>query len=53
MAGRGKDHVRFFASAGGTAVAALSGSFARVDSYLSDHCPVDSQLAQEVIDEYE
>ncbi|HEX5988693.1 MAG TPA: hypothetical protein VFY75_00580 [Solirubrobacterales bacterium] len=30
-----------------------SGSFARVDSYLNEHCPVDSELAQEVIAEYE
>lgn len=26
-----------------------SGSFTRVDTYLNEHCPVDSQLAQEVI----
>ncbi len=28
-----------------------SGSFSRVDSYLNEHCPVDSKLAQEIIDE--
>lgn len=26
-----------------------SGSFSRVDTYLNEHCPVDSQLAQEII----
>ena len=40
---------------GGSLIEGLtsSGSFARVDSYLNDHCPVDSELAQEVIAEYE
>jgi ADP-ribosylglycohydrolase len=28
-----------------------SGSFSRVDSYLQAHCPVDSELAQSIIDE--
>lgn len=28
-----------------------SGSFSRVNDYLQEHCPVDSELAQEVIDE--
>lgn len=28
-----------------------SGSFSRVDSYLQEHCPVDSELAQKIIDE--
>lgn len=28
-----------------------SGSFSRVDTYLDDHCPVDSKLAQEIIHE--
>lgn len=28
-----------------------SGSFARVDGYLAEHCPVDSELAQDIIDE--
>jgi hypothetical protein len=28
-----------------------SGSFSRVDSYLNEHCPVDSELAQEIIHE--
>lgn len=30
-----------------------SGSFARVDSYLNEHCPVDSELAREIIDDSE
>ena len=30
-----------------------SGSFARVDAYLAEHCPLDSELAREVIDESE
>jgi hypothetical protein len=30
-----------------------SGSFTRVDNYLNEHCPVDSKLAQEVINESE
>jgi len=40
---------------GGSLIEGLtsSGSFARVDSYLNEHCPVDSELAQEVIAEYE
>jgi hypothetical protein len=28
-----------------------SGSFARVDAYLDEHCPVDSEFAQEIISE--
>jgi hypothetical protein len=28
-----------------------SGSFSRIDSYLQEHCPVDSTLAQEIIHE--
>jgi hypothetical protein len=28
-----------------------SGSFSRVDSYLNEHCPLDSQLAQGIIGE--
>lgn len=28
-----------------------SGSFTRVGNYLQEHCPVDSELAQEIIDE--
>jgi hypothetical protein len=40
---------------GGSLIEGLtsSGSFARVDAYLNEHCPVDSELAREVIDEYE
>ena len=30
-----------------------SGSFARVDEYLAEHCPPDSELAREIIDDYE
>jgi hypothetical protein len=39
------------AAIGGSLAAGLtsSGSFSRVDSYLGEHCPVDSELAQEEI----
>lgn len=30
-----------------------SGSFTRVDNYLNEHCPVDSKLAQQIIEESE
>lgn len=30
-----------------------SGSFTRVDNYLNEHCPVDSTLAQHIIEESE
>lgn len=30
-----------------------SGSFTRVDNYLNEHCPVDSPLAQQIIEESE
>lgn len=38
---------------GSSVIAGLtsSGSFSRVDGYLQEHCPVDSELAQEIIDE--
>jgi hypothetical protein len=38
---------------GGGLIAGLTsaGSFSRVDSYLAEHCPLDSELAQEFIDE--
>jgi hypothetical protein len=38
---------------GSSVIAGLtsSGSFARVDAYLGEHCPLDSELAQEITDE--
>ncbi|HEY6731072.1 MAG TPA: hypothetical protein VI039_08620 [Solirubrobacterales bacterium] len=30
-----------------------SGSFSRVNTYLEEHCPPDSELAREIIGEYE
>jgi hypothetical protein len=38
---------------GGGLIAGLtsSGSFSRIDAYLGEHCPVDSELAQEAIAE--
>jgi hypothetical protein len=30
-----------------------AGSFSRVDSYLAEHCPLDSELAREFVDESE
>ncbi|HEX5982956.1 MAG TPA: hypothetical protein VFY69_01995 [Solirubrobacterales bacterium] len=30
-----------------------SGSFTRVDEYLAEYCPPDSELAREIIDDYE
>jgi hypothetical protein len=40
---------------GSSVIGALtsSGSFTRVGAYLEENCPVDSELAQEIIGEYE
>lgn len=42
-----------FGAIGGGLIAGITsaGSFSRVDAYLGEHCPLDSELAGEFVDE--